>query len=137
MRPGSIFASSLLLSLLGLGAGLRSAEPVLLQERFTVGSQYQVHMRTDLKGTLTPPPTKEQPKPKPLDMRGDSAFEYGERILAVDREGQVTRSVRYYQRMELKRTVAERAQESKLRPAVRRLVVLRDKTLKAPFSPDG
>jgi hypothetical protein len=39
--------------------------------------------------------------------------------------------------MDLKRTVADRAQESKLRPSVRRLVVLRDKALKAPFSPDG
>lgn len=116
---------------------LGAAEPTLLQERFAVGTQYQVQMRTDLSGTLTPAATKERPNPKPLDMRGDSAFEYADRVLAVDREGQVTRSVRFYQRMEVKRTVADRPQESRLRPAVRRLVVLRDGTLKAPFSPDA
>jgi len=113
-----------------------AADPVTLQERFTPGYQYQVRMRTDLTGTLTPPATKDKPNPKQLELRGDSAFEYGERILAVE-QGQVAKSVRYYQRMELKRTVADKPQENKLRPTVRRLIVLRNKALKAPFSPDG
>lgn len=134
MRLDTWCAPALVLLTLGVAY---PAEPVLLQERFAVGTQYQIHMRTDLSGTLTPPATKDRPNPKLLDLKGDSAFEYAERILAVDREGQVTRTVRYYQRMELKRTVADRAEESKLRTAVRRLVVLRDGSLKAPFSPDG
>jgi hypothetical protein len=138
MRPYILCVGAAQLGVLLLGPwAARAADPVLLQERFSVGNQYQVHMRTDLSGNLTPAPTKERPNPKPLEMKGDSAFEYAERVVSVDREGQVSRSVRYYQRMELKRTVADRPQESKLRPAVRRLVVLRDGTLKAPFSPDG
>jgi hypothetical protein len=113
-----------------------AAEPITLQERFTPGYQYEVRMRSDLSGTLTPPATKDRPNPIALDLRGDSAFEYTERVLAVE-QGQVTRSARYYQRMELKRTVADKPQENKLRLDVRRLIVLRNKGLKAPFSPDG
>ena len=116
--------------------GLRAGEPIVLQEKFTPGYQYKVSMRTDLSGTLLPPPTKERPRPELIKLSGDSAFDYVERILAVE-QGQVTKSVRSYQRMELKRTVAGKAQENSLRPAVRRLVVLRSKALKAPFSPDG
>jgi hypothetical protein len=114
----------------------QAAEPVLLREEMRPDDVYQVRMRTDLSGTLLPPVTKEKPNPKPLDLAGSSAFEYVERVLIVE-QGQVTKTVRSCQRIELQRTVADQPQQNKLRPAVHRLVVLRNKGLKAPFSPDG
>lgn len=124
------------LFILAVGPALMAAEPVTLREKFAPGYQYVVSMRTDLQGTLITPPTKDQPKSRTLQLRGDSAFDYAERVLAVE-QGQVTKTVRSYQRLEVQRTVADKPQQNKLRPAVRRLVVLRNKALKAPFSPDG
>ena len=47
-----------------------------MQERFPVGYQYHVSTRVDLSGTLTPPPEKDKPAPKPLALSGDSAVEF-------------------------------------------------------------
>lgn len=129
------WASASVLSVLAM-IGPATGQPVTLQERFVPDHQYTVTMRSELSGRLTPPATKDKPSPKPIDLRGDSAYEYVERILAVD-AGQVTKTARLCRRMELQRTVAGQAQENKLRPAVRRLIIMRSKALKAPFSPDG
>ena len=49
---------------------LRAAEePVHLRERFPVGYEYHVSTRVDLTGTLTLPPEKDKPAPKPLSVR--------------------------------------------------------------------
>ena len=95
-----------------LASQVPAAEPVTLQERFDLGHQYHVTMRSELSGQLTPPATKDKPNPKPLQLRGDSAFEYTERVLAVENR-QVTKTARSYRRAELKRSVADRPQESK------------------------
>jgi hypothetical protein len=49
----------------------------------------------------------------------------------------VQKTLRICQRFEIQRSVAEQPQQNVLRPEVKRLVVLRDKQAKAPFSPDG
>ncbi len=90
----------------------------------------------DLAGSLTPPAEKGQPAPKPLSVKGDSAIDYDERLLTVE-QGQVRKSIRLYSRMDFERTLGDRAQDSSLRPTVRRLVVMRQNGTKAPFSPDG
>jgi hypothetical protein len=108
-----------------------------LQERFAVDDQYRVSTRSEVSGTLTLPPEMGKPAPAPFKMTGDSAIEYSERILAVTTEGQVRKTVRQCTRMDFRRDVGDRPQESTLRPAVRRLVVLREGQAKAPFSPDG
>jgi hypothetical protein len=128
--------TGLLAALLAAGAA-RAEEAVTLQERFAAGHQYHVSMRTDLTGTLIRPAEKDKPAPPPLAIRGDSAFEYDERVLAVDQAGQVVKTIRLCSRMDLQRTVGDKPQANKLRPEVRRLVVLRNNTLKAPYSPDG
>src|SRR5262249_27591545 len=120
-----------------LTAPAAAQEAILLQERFPVGYAYHVSSRVELTGTLTPPAEPGKPAPTPVKVRGDSAIDYDERVLAVAPDGQVTRTLRIYERMEFRRTVADRPQEASLRPGVRRMVLLREGPRKAPFSPDG
>jgi hypothetical protein len=126
-----------LAGILPFADGARADEPVRLQERFPVGYQYHVSTRVDLSGTLTPPPEKDKPAPRPLALSGDSAIEYDERVLTVAPDGRVTKTARYCRRMDFQRTVAGRPQQTALRPEVRRLVLLRHKNTEVPFSPDG
>jgi hypothetical protein len=134
-RPGEIFA--LLISTLTVTTRLTADEPILLRERFPVGYQYHVHTRVDLTGTLTPPAEKGKPAPKPLAVKGEGAIEYDERVLAVGPEGQVQKTMRICRRTDIKRAVGDQPQEATLRPAVRRLVLLRNGSTEVPFSPDG
>jgi hypothetical protein len=123
--------------LAGLGVGSAGADDgVRLEERFAPGYLYRVSTRVDLTGTLTPPAVKGQPAPKPLALRGDSAIDYDERVLEV-RDGGVRRTVRLVGRMEFRRTVGDRPQETALRRSVARLVLLRKGSTEVPFSPDG
>src|SRR5262249_23006195 len=108
-----------------------------LQERFAADDQYRVVARSEVSGTLTVPPEMGKPAPAPLKISGDSAIEYSERILTVAPDGQVRKTIRQCTRMDVRRDVGGRPQESTLRPAVRRLVLLREGRAKAPFSPDG
>jgi hypothetical protein len=126
-----------LAAILPFADGARADEPVRLQERFPVGYQYHVSTRVDLSGTLTPPPEKAKAAPRPVAMNGDSAIEYDERVLAVAPDGRVTKTARFCRRMDFRRTVAGRPQQSSLRPEVRRLVLLRHNNTEVPFSPDG
>jgi hypothetical protein len=120
-----------------LTSAAAAQETVTLQERFVAGSAYHVSSRVDLSGTLTPPGEPGKAAPAPIKIRGDSAIEYDERILAVGSGGEVSRTLRIYDRMDFRRTVGDHPQEASLRAAVRRLVLMRDGPRKAPFSPDG
>jgi hypothetical protein len=112
-------------------------EPVRLSEQFPVGYQYHVSSRVELAGTITLPPEKDRPAPKPLAVSGESAIEYDERVLALDGDGLPQKTLRLYRRLDFQRKVGEQPQENTLRPAVRRLVLLRNKNTEVPFSPDG
>jgi hypothetical protein len=116
---------------------LFAEDAIALRERFPVGYEYHVRTRVDLSGTLKVPPEKDKPAPKPMSLRGSSAVEYDERILDVAQDGQVRKTVRLCRRTDFRRTVGERAQENALRPAVRRLILLRLQNKEVPFSPDG
>lgn len=112
-------------------------EAIPLRERFTTGYEYHVRTRVDLSGTLTLPPEKGKPASKPLSVRGTSAVEYEERVLDVEKNGQVRKTARLCRRTEFRRTVGDRPQENSLRPEVRRLVLLRHQNKEVPYSPDG
>ncbi len=114
----------------------RADEPVQLTESWREGRLYRISTRVDLSGVLTPPADKSQPTPKPVSVQGDSAIDYDERLLTID-NGEVRKTIRRYARMEFHKTLADRPSEGTLRPEVRRLVVMREKGTKAPFSPDG
>ncbi len=125
------------LACLSCVSSLAAEEPIRLQERFPAGYEYHVSTRVDLSGTLTLPPEKDKPAPKPLTVRGTSAIEYDERILDVGQDGQVRKTARLCRRTDFRRTVGDRPQENSLRPQVRRLILLRHQNKEVPFSPDG
>ncbi len=116
---------------------LRAEEPFRLQEKFTPGYQYHVNTRVELSGMVTAPPMKDQAAPKPLSISGHSAMEYDERLLSVDGDGRSMRTLRIFRKVELRRKMGDVQQESDLRPAVRRLVLVRSLEGKVTFSPDG
>src|SRR5205823_323975 len=126
--------------LAGWAAGATQAaaeEPVRLEERFAVGTQYHVSTRVDLSGTLTEPAEKGKPAPSPVTLRGDGVIEYDERVLSIGKDGAVTKTARLCRRTEIRRTLADQPQESFLRKEVRRLILLRHNNTEVPFSPDG
>ncbi|HYT93118.1 MAG TPA: hypothetical protein VEL76_30650, partial [Gemmataceae bacterium] len=128
-----------LLALLGMLIAVPSAAaqaPVRLREAFAVGYEYHVSTRVELTGTLTLPPEKDK-GPQSLTVTGKSAIEYDERVLAQGQDGRVGKTVRLYRRVEFQRKVGEQDQESTIRPAVRRLVLLRLAQSEVPYSPDG
>ncbi|HTU88956.1 MAG TPA: hypothetical protein VMF69_02565 [Gemmataceae bacterium] len=121
------------LSCLICAASPAAEGPIQLRERFSAGYEYHVSTRVDLSGTLTLPTEKG----KPLSVRGSSAIEYDERILDMAKDGQVRKTIRLCRRTDFRRTVGDQQQENALRPAVRRLILLRYQNKEVPFSPDG
>ncbi len=111
-------------------------EPLRIAETSPAGLQYHVTCQVELKGTLQPEPEKGKAA-RPVALTGKSAIEYDERILAVAASGQVEKTLRIYRRVDLQRNVAGRDQQQTIRPAVRRLVIMRQKNVEVPFSPDG
>jgi hypothetical protein len=122
---------------LALTPAARSEDAVRLAEAFRPGYLYRVSVRVDLSGSLLPPAGKGQPSAKPLTLSGDSAIEYDERVLTVDKDGAVQKTIRLCRRTDFRRTIGGTAQQSTLRPEVRRLVILRRDNTEVPFSPDN
>lgn len=126
-----------ILSLLNLTRKGDAQEAVHLREHFSSASQFQVSVRVELSGVLNLPAEKNQAQTQQLKVTGKSAIDYDERVLSVSKDGAVTRSVRLYRRVDFQRTVGTQQQQSTVRPAVRRLVILRQQQVEVPFSPDG
>ena len=113
-------------------ASAQAQEPVRLEERLEPSSNYHVSCRVQLAGSLKLP-TKE----KVLDIVGSSIIEYDERVLVLTATGDVDRTLRLYATIEFERKVGGELQKTTIRPAVRRMVVLRQNNVEVPFSPDG
>jgi hypothetical protein len=105
-------------------------------EAFPVDCRYHVSTRVSLRGSLTLPAEKGQAG-KTLSLSGTSAIDYDERLLDSGKNGEGQKTVRIYRRIDFQRKVGDQPQESTIRPAVRRLVILRQKNVEVPFSPDG
>jgi hypothetical protein len=88
---------------------------------------------------LTLPAEKGKPAPKPLAVSGESAIDYDERVLTVERGGlgPVGKTVRLIRRIDFDRQMGGLPQKTTLRPAVRRVVMVRLNNTEVPFSPDG
>jgi hypothetical protein len=132
--PGSITMGILIITSC---PSIQAEESIRLQEKFHPGYQYHVSTRTELAGTLTLPKEKEQAAPKTLSVTGSSSIEYDENVLTLESNGAVQKSARIYRRMDFQRKVGDKLQQISLRPAVRRLIVLRNNHVEVPFSPDG
>jgi hypothetical protein len=111
-------------------------ETLRLRELFPADYQYHVSTRVELSGQLTLPPPDKDKKPMPLSVTGGSAIEYDERVLEA-KDNIVSRTARLYRRIDFERKVGDQTQQTTLRPAVRRLVLLREKNFKGPFCPES
>src|SRR5262249_9472500 len=125
--------ASLLLAGVGEAAG---GEAYTLRGTGGRGGQNRVRCREELKGGVLPPAV-EGKKQKGGELKGGGAIDYDEKVLAVDKEGRATRTVRKYRKLDIKRTLAGQPQSVSLRAGVRRLVILRKGSQEVPFSPDG
>jgi hypothetical protein len=111
-------------------------DAVVLAEKAVVGSAYHVTTNASFEGVLTTPGAKEKPGDK-VRLRGHSKIDYTERLLPVDPKEADHKVVRVYERIEFQKVIGDRTDETTLRPAVKRVVVLKQGAKKAPFSPDG
>lgn len=125
------------IALVWLSPVAQAEEPLRLVESFAAGTQYHVSCRVDVKGTLVPEPEKGKAQAKPLDLVGESAIEYDERVLTAGSTGSVEKTIRIYRRIDFERKIGGREQKQTIRPSVRRLVLLRHQQTEVPFSPDG
>src|SRR5262249_11581240 len=80
-------------------------EAVQIKEPLSAGYRYLVSTRVELSGSITLPSDKAGSAPNRLDISGQSAIEYDERVLNVDKAGQVTKTIRNYRRVELQRKI--------------------------------
>lgn len=124
----------ILLLAIALTPAVQAQDTHRLEERFTAGYQYHVSTRVDLEGTLNlPPPMVKSGQKTTIPVTGSSSVEYDERIL----DANSAKTLRVYSRLDFRRKLGEQLQESSLRPAVRRMVLLRLNQSEVPFSPDG
>ncbi len=128
------------LALWGVSVGVFSpvwGQPsVRMSETYHDGQQFRIQsrMRGNSKFFLK---TKDRKQQETLTKTDESSVDYVERVLERDADGLPIRVLRWYERIDFRRTVGPEVMASTIRDAVRRLVVLRNGHLKAPFSPDG
>lgn len=137
LSPSSLrdtLAASLFLLFL---SALRADEPLALKEAFSAGQQFHVQSRMTGTANLALPPEKDKKEPESLSKTAESFIDYDERVLENDGDGLPNRVLRIYSRIDFQTAVGKERLKNTLREQVRRLVVMRDKSAKAPFSPDG
>ena len=128
-RNLSVFA------LILLPANAAAQEAVVLAESFKPGHAYSVDVQVKISGKLSLTTEKGKP-PQLVPVEGASRLQYDERMLAPD-DADSQKAARAYREVVFKRIVGSNAQEAGIRPSVRRMVVIRSKSGRAPFSPDG
>ncbi|OWK34465.1 hypothetical protein [Fimbriiglobus ruber] len=126
--------------ILGLGFARSNVavaqEKVTLVERFDAANPYRVELKVRLSGRLAVAFEKGKP-PEVLPFSGSSTLVYDEKVLPAD-EPRTAKAIRVYRETEFARTIDGKEQKADIRPAVRRMVVLRsERGKKVPFSPDG
>jgi len=110
-------------------------EPVTLAEKFEPGHLSKVEVSVKLTGKLAVPSAGKK-APELVPVNGASRVVYEERVLPPDEPG-LLKTVRAYREVEFRRTVGAAAQDAGIRPSVRRMVVIKSESRRAPFSPDG
>jgi len=105
-------------------------------EKAAPGTESRVIAETTISGAIFAPTAKDKPAER-IAISGKSTIEYAERVLSVDAKEADHKLLRIYDRIEFKKTTGDRTDESTLRPAVRRLVLMKKGHSKVPFSPDG
>src|SRR5262245_29358681 len=127
-------------TLLALGtiSGIASGEsPVRLIEKTSAVGTYRVVSNSTISGELmTPETVKDKPRER-IKIAGRSSIDYLEKSLPTDPTEADIKCLRVYEKIEFQKTSGDRTDESTLRLAVRRLVMMKKGIHKSPFSPDG
>jgi hypothetical protein len=114
--------------------GARAEDPVPISEKPAAGDEYHVGVRVELAGKLTLPGGASA---ESLRLSGQSRIDYDEKLLEVTPAGVPSRTSRIYQDVQFTRTVGARTQQQTLRPAVQRLILIRQAPGGYAFSPGG
>lgn len=110
-------------------------DTVRLAEKFDPAEPYRVELKVTAAGKISVPLGKDK-EPTTVVVSGSGTMIYDEHPLPADDKSD--RVVRMYREVEVRRTIGDRDQKAEIRPAVRRMVVMRsERGKKAPFSPDG
>lgn len=134
-RTARSFFTIALGSLVAAGSPVLAQEAITLRESFSAGYEYRVSSRVEISGSLSPPVEKGK-TPMTLEVKGASTIDYDEKVLKS--EGPIVqRTARIYRRIDFQRSVGGKQQDATIRPAVRRLVIMRQGNTEVPFSPDG
>jgi hypothetical protein len=112
------------------------AQEVTLSEPFKPGHTTKVEVQVKVVGKLALPSTEKGNKGQLVEVNGTSKLAYEERVLSPD-DADTLKVVRAYRDVDFARTVGTAKQDAGIRPSVRRMVLIRSGTRKAPFSPDG
>ncbi len=112
------------------------AQEATLTESFKPGHTTKVEIQVKLTGKLALPSTEKGKPGQLVTVAGTSRLAYEERVLPAD-DAALLKTVRAYRDVEFERTVGEAKQDAIIRPSVRRMVVIKSGSRKAPFSPDG
>jgi hypothetical protein len=118
-------------------SGAKADDAVALKETFVPGQRFHVQSHMAGTATLILPSEKDKKEPESLSKSASSSIDYDERVLENDADGMPNRVLRVYSRIDFRKEVGKEKLENTLRDRVRRLVLMREKGMKAPFSPDG
>ena len=130
--PGSC---RLVLVILGTGATFAQAQDAVpLVEPFARDHLSRVDVTVKVTGRLALPAPKDKSS-EVVALSGTSRLQYDERVLSLE-PGALT-TVRAYREVDFTRTVGGITQDAGIRPSVRRMLVIKSESRRAPFSPDG
>ena len=115
---------------------LFAQDAVALAEEFKPGYATKVDIAVSLGGKLTVPGDGKGKAPQVLPVAGRSHIVYEERVLPAD-AGASFKTIRVYRDVDFLRSLGNAQQDASIRPAVRRMVVIKSEHRRAPFSPDG
>lgn len=112
------------------------AQSVSLREQITPGQRFRIQAKSDLSGSMVGRPEKPSDPVQKIRIQGDSLFDFEETILALDNSQKVVRTLRDYRKATMKRVLNQVQEEISLRPELKRLVLVRNKSREIAFSPD-
>src|SRR5262249_34361728 len=97
---------SCLVAVLVFGNAVRAQDTFTLREQFSPGYQSHVSSRVERAGRLTMPAEKGK-EAQSLQVTGQSALEYDERVLTRSSDQNVEKTIRHYSRMDFERKVGD------------------------------
>lgn len=117
---------------------LQAQVKITLRESNRVGDFYQVETVSEQQGILDTVSLPQQAKlPKRLSKTGKAKSNYTEKVLNVDADQLVSKTLRRYLILEAEQKIGDDTTRAKLRPQIQLLVLDRQGNQPVTYSPDG